>query len=219
MVQKFPLYFPEGQEDRTIHLYLPDEYDYSDSRYPVLYMFDGHNLFFDADATYGKSWGIKDFLDHWDKPVIVVGMECSHHGFDRIREYCPYDIYSRFAGGRIHGTGGQTMRWVIEDVKPYIDSHFRTWPHREATAIGGSSMGGMMALYAVIRHNDVFSKGACVSNALSGSMPALRQELAEQPVNPDTRAFLSSGTEESFGQMDRANREIAGILSSQGAAA
>lgn len=78
-----------------IHLYMPDEYDDACSaevRYPVIYMFDGHNLFYDGDATYGKSWGLKDFLDHWHKKVIVVGMECSHTGHDRIKEYCPYRI-------------------------------------------------------------------------------------------------------------------------------
>ena len=66
--------------NRPLHIYLPENYDSTQERYPVMYFFDGHNLFYDADATYGKSWGLKNFLDGWDKNMIVVGMECSHVG-------------------------------------------------------------------------------------------------------------------------------------------
>lgn len=58
MVQKFNLPFDPAQEERSIHLYLPAGYFETDERYPVLYMFDGQNLFFDQDATFGKSWGL-----------------------------------------------------------------------------------------------------------------------------------------------------------------
>ena len=57
-------YTPKGV-NRPLHIYLPDSYNDSLERYPVMYFFDGHNLFFDWDATYGKSWGLKDFLDRW----------------------------------------------------------------------------------------------------------------------------------------------------------
>lgn len=196
MIKKFPIYFVPAGEDRMIHLYLPDDYNQSQERYPVLYMFDGHNLFFDEDATYGRCWGIKEFLDSWDKPIIVVGMECSHHGNDRIREYCPYEIFSRYCGGRVVGTGEETMQWIIKEVKPYIDVHFRTWSHREATAIAGSSMGGMMALYAVIRHNDVFSKSAAVSPAFFGALQNFLSDIRTFWIDSDTRLFMSWGTEE-----------------------
>ena len=66
--------------NRPLHIYLPEGYDQSGERYPVMYFFDGHNLFYDSDATYGKSWGLKTFLDGWNKRMIVVGMECSHVG-------------------------------------------------------------------------------------------------------------------------------------------
>lgn len=52
---------------RRLHIYLPDDYYQSKETYPVMYMFDGHNLFYDEDATYGKSWGLKEFLDQYDK--------------------------------------------------------------------------------------------------------------------------------------------------------
>lgn len=96
-------------------------------------------------------------------------MECSHTGNNRIKEYCPYHIYSRITG-RVEGTAQQTMDRLISVVKPYIEKNYRTWAHREATAIGGSSMGGMISLYAILRYNYWFSKAACVSPAVGFAM-------------------------------------------------
>ena len=74
---------------RTLHIYVPQSIRYSDERYPVLYMYDGHNLFEDETATYGKCWGFKDYLDAHEVPLIVVGIECNHEGNSRLVEYCP----------------------------------------------------------------------------------------------------------------------------------
>ena len=141
-IEKFDILYEPAGETRRIHLYIPDGYDHSDERYPVLYMFDGQNLYLDEDASFGRSWRLNDFMDCFPKKVIVVGMECSHTGNERLREYSPYRIYARWMGS-IDGIGDATMQWITNTVKPYIDSHYRTWSHREATAIGGSSMGGM----------------------------------------------------------------------------
>ena len=62
------LYTPKGV-NRTLHIHLPENYQESQERYPVMYFFDGHNLFFNHDATYGKSWGLKEFMDQWEKIV------------------------------------------------------------------------------------------------------------------------------------------------------
>lgn len=189
---------PYAGEDRTLHIYLPEHYYETDQRYPVMYFFDGHNLFSDSDATYGKSWGLKDFLGGWEKPMIVVGMECSHHGNARLDEYSPYDCNWGFFAG-IRGRGRETMDWIVHQVKPFIDREYRTWPHREATAIGGSSMGGLMAVYAVGRYNRYFSKAACVSSAMWFCMGQLRRDILLPPMDPDTRVYFSWGTEESGG--------------------
>ena len=95
MVIKQPFYYPPGKSDRTLHIYLPEG---RGGRFPVMYFFDGHNLFFDSDATYGKSWGLKEFLDGWSKSMIVVGMECSHRGNERLEEYLPYPAAGDNAG-------------------------------------------------------------------------------------------------------------------------
>ena len=195
MIQKFNVFCEPAGEDRRIHLYLPDDYHQSAERYAVLYMFDGHNLYFDSDATFGRSLGLKEFLDSWWKRLIVVGIECAQDNWTRIREYCPYDVQSRFYG-HIPGIGHQTLEWIEHGLKPFIDQNYRTWPYREATAIAGYSMGGMMSLYAIVRFNHVFSKAAVISPAIQPAMPQFRADIAQAAIDPDTRIFFSWGTVE-----------------------
>ena len=159
------LYSPKGK-NRTLHIYLPRGYDSSGERYPVMYFFDGHNLYRDQDATYGKSWGLETFLDRWSKDMIVVGMECSHEGNARLDEYSPY-TFPMGHWGMVHGMGNQTMDWIVNEVKPMIDREYRTYPGRQCTGIAGSSMGGLMSLYAAAAYNEVFSKAACLSSAIT----------------------------------------------------
>lgn len=187
-------YPPEGK-NRPLHIYLPDNYYDTDERYPVMYFFDGHNLFSDSDATYGKSWGVADFLNRWDKPMIIVGMECGHEGMERLSEYLPYPQFRKWFG-EIEPRGDITMQWITREIKPMIDREYRTWSHREATGIGGSSMGGLMALYGIVRYNAIFSKGACVSSAIGLCFPSVMNDMKACSIAADTRAWLSWGTKE-----------------------
>ncbi len=195
------LYTPKGK-NRTLHIYLPDGYETAGQRYPVMYFFDGHNLFFDADATYGKCWGLKDFLDGWDKDMILVGLECGHEGQERLSEYLPYPAngVSWLAGAA--PLGETTMDWIIREVKPYIDASYPTMPFRECTGIAGSSMGGLMALYAAVAYNRWFSKAGCLSSAIGFCMGPLLRDSQSLPVSPDTRVYLSWGSREAFGASD-----------------
>ena len=193
------IYSPKGK-NRPLHIYLPDDYHETDERYPVMYFFDGHNLFFDEDATYGKSWGLKDFLDRWGKKMIVVGMECGHEGNERLSEYLPYPANKSSFFGIFHPLGDATMRWIVEEIKPMIDREYRTLPSRACTGIGGSSMGGLMARYGGTHYNGVFSKAACVSSAIGFCMRPLMADLRRSPMDPDTHIFLSWGTKEAWGK-------------------
>ncbi len=201
MVIKREFWYSPVQQNRVLHIYLPDDYYDTNERYPVMYFFDGHNLFYDADATYGKSWGLKDFLDHYDKKMIIVGTECSHDGDGRLMEYNPYHTY-RGMFSRLPALGDATMNWIVSEVKPLIDREYRTYGHREATGIGGSSMGGIMALYGLVRYNWCFSKGACISSAIGYCMPQLIKDMKNSQISQDTRAFLSWGTREARGVSD-----------------
>ncbi|MGN1264190.1 MAG: alpha/beta hydrolase [Muribaculaceae bacterium] len=217
MVKKFDFWYPAANDNRRIHLYLPDNYYDSDERYAVLYMFDGHNLYFDSDATFGKSLGLKEFLDSWWKRMIVVGIECSKEDWTRVREYCPYNVRSRIYGS-IPGLGHQTFEWVTRELKQHIDSNYRTYPHREATAIAGYSMGGMMALYGIIKFNDVFSKAAVISPAIQPAMYHFRRDINESTLARDTRIFFSWGTEELKGNpgLEDRIREVEWLLQLKG---
>ena len=174
------------------------------------------------------SWGLKEFLDNWGKDMIIVGIECSHEGQDRLSEYLPYPaaMGSRFE--QFAPMGDDTLKWILEEIKPVIDRDFRTIPFRECTAIGGSSMGGLMALGGVIRYNRWFSKAACISSSIGICMRPLMKDLRDNPVDPDTRVYLSWGTREAFGiknphKDDRSsktygwNKRVADLILDQGA--
>ena len=160
MVKKWSVSYPavNGMEQRRVYVYLPTMYEADpERRYPVLYMFDGQNVFFDADATYGKSWGVADYLDYTDTPLIVAAVECNAGpNNERLVEYSPYR-FDDPTYGHFDGKGQATMSWFIHRFKPFIDHNFRTLPDREHTFIGGSSMGGLMSLYALLQYNDTFS--------------------------------------------------------------
>ncbi len=228
MIIKRDILFTPANESRRLHIYLPDSYNESGERYPVMYFFDGHNLFFNEDATYGKSWGMKEFLDTWQKPMIIVGMECSHRGNERLREYCPYQYKGKFWGD-LHGTGKDTLRWMAEELKPVIDRDYRTYSFREATGIGGSSMGGLMAVYGAAAYNHIFSKAACLSSSVGPGMKELLKDIALAPISPDTRVYLSWGEEEAkyFGNKNtpalitgtaKNNYILAGLFNQRGCA-
>ena len=204
MLLKQDAYFTPSQDIRPLHIWLPDDYDSTDERYPVMYMFDGHNLFEDSSATYGTCWGLKDFFEGWPKKMICVGLECSHRGRERLKEYCPYHFNDSYFGD-LHGTGVQTLDWMAGTLKPYIDENFRTYSFREATGLGGSSMGGLMSLYGIIHYNTVFSKAACLSSTVTPCRDELLEEIAQAPLNPDTRVYLSWGEREGRWSAEKLN--------------
>ncbi len=168
MVERWKVQIPAltGDRKRTAYVYLPTGYDMEeDRRYPVLYMFDGHNLFTDEEATYGKCWGLEDYLDYTDTQIIVAAVECNTEGNGRLSEYSPVD-FEWHDGSVIKGRGRQYMNWLTRQFKPYIDTFYRTLPDRKNTAIAGSSMGGLMTMYALAKYGSVFSKGAALSPSL-----------------------------------------------------
>ena len=196
MLIKQDFHFQALNANRPLHIRIPDR---GEPPYPVMYFFDGHNLFRDEDATYGKSWGMDAYCSTWDKPMLIVGIECGHEGGVRLSEYLPYP-----ADGTewLRGTvpmGERTMEGIIRELKPYIDASFPTLPFRECTGIAGSSMGGLMAAYAVARYNRFFSKAACVSPSLGPVSRPFFDDLENTAISPDTRVFLSWGTMEGYG--------------------
>lgn len=199
MVKRWNILFPAqaGPEERTAYIYLPESYTYEpDKRYPVLYMFDGHNVFFDSDATYGKSWGMKEYLDYTNTQLIVAAVECSHNPDNgRLKEYAPYSFTDPKLG-RIDGSGRATMEWLIHTFKKEVDDHYRTLPDREHTYIGGSSMGGLMSLYAVLEYNAYFSRAAALSPSIWTNPARLESLVKTAKLQPDTVIYMDYGSRE-----------------------
>ena len=198
MVKKWKVKIPRlsGEKPRMMYVYLPASYEKEpDKRYPVMYMFDGHNVFFDCDATFGKSWNMNSYMVESKKELIIVGVECNHEGNQRLSEYSPFTFHNPELG-KINGRGSTYMNWLVHSLKPYVDKKFRTLPDRKNTIIAGSSMGGLMALYGVTAYNHVFQRAACLSPSLWVAPGKVREMIARADICQDTTVYLDYGEHE-----------------------
>jgi predicted alpha/beta superfamily hydrolase len=197
-----PMYFPEIQivakrfnvpqlrRRRRISILLPWNYKTSGKRYPVLYLQDGQNLFED-DAPFG-TWGVDKQLaalaQQGKGEVIVVAID--HGGKERIREFMPYDTHKWG-----DGLGRDYAQFLAETLKPYIDKNFRTLVGREHTGIGGSSMGGLISIFAGMLFPHVFSKYMIFSPSLWVS-PRIYTDSEHFSKLPETKVYLYVGERE-----------------------
>lgn len=147
-------YIPQLDRSRKIWIYLPPDYSTSSKSYPVLYMHDGQNLF-DVKTSFIGEWHVDETLDSlfaegYSVP-IVIGID--NGGNDRINEYTVWK-HSEYGGGE----GGKYAAFLVETLKPFVDSAYRTLPDRKNTAIMGSSLGALISFYTALKYQDVFSK-------------------------------------------------------------
>lgn len=175
MLEAFPSKFVAP---RNVMVWLPPGYDGAAERYPVLYMHDGQNLFDPKTAMGRQAWDVHKVLaslvaSKAARPAIIVGIWSNR---DRAREYGPAAAVAALApelraallgdppvAGGLPPLSEHYLRFLVEELKPAIDSRFRTQKERAATFMAGSSMGGLISLYAVARHPDVFGGAACLS--------------------------------------------------------
>ena len=201
MIYKWSVTLPKltGAEPRNAYVYVPQMcLEDRRLRLPVLYMFDGHNVFTDEEATYGKSWGMKNFLDYNDVPLIVAAVECNHSPDPkkgRLSEYSPYD-YNDPVFGEVPGRGKLTMDWMTKVFKPMVDRRFPTLSSRKYTYIAGSSMGGLMSLYALSQYNQVFSRAAALSPSLWVNPEGCMALAANPRMRTDSVIYMDYGSEE-----------------------
>lgn len=195
MIERFGVWFTPGMDERVISVYLPVGYGESDERYPVMYMLDGQNAFEEELAVYGKSFNLHTFMPQWEKRLIIVGIESSEENDRRLAEYCPYPLgRGRWEG--LHARGHETVSWIAETLKPMIDAKYRTLSGRACTGVIGAATGGLLALYAAVAFNDVFSKAACISPAICSCHAALAGKIREDGIDANTRVYLSMGEQE-----------------------
>jgi predicted alpha/beta superfamily hydrolase len=152
------VHMPYLSLDRNVWIYLPPSYQKSNKRYPVIYMQDGQNLFDTKTSGYGE-WGVDELLDSFAKfnkgDYIVVGID--HSGVSRLTEYNPYD--SKFG----KGTGDLYVDFLVHNLKPFIDSKYRTSAKAKYTTIAGSSMGGLISMYAIAKYPKIFGNAGVFS--------------------------------------------------------
>lgn len=149
---------PQLGRTRRIWLYLPPGYSKSKQKYPVMYMQDGQNIFDEYTSGFGE-WGVDECLDSLikkGKPAcIIVGID---NGPQRLNEYNPYE-FKDFGKGE----GDKYVDFIVDDLKPFIDKHYRTLSSNQNTIIAGSSMGGLISYYAMLKYPQVFGKGGIFS--------------------------------------------------------
>ena len=222
MVKTWNITFPAAshkERRRRAYVYLPTMYkEQPRRRFPVLYMFDGHNVFFDEHSSHGHSWRLAEYLDFTGIPLIVAAVECNHSPENgRLSEYSPWN-FSDGEVGYVEGRGHETMEWFVHHFKATVDRRFRTIPWREKTFIGGSSMGGLMSLYAVARYNHIFSRAAALSPHVWSSPSELLELLGNAPMSGDTAIYMDWGSDEVDASMARGLRDVADTLFGHGIA-
>ena len=198
-------FMPQLNRYRRVWVYLPKTYaQYKSKMYPVLYMQDGQNLFNEQTAAFGE-WGVDECLDtlqqQTGKDCIVVGID--NGGDKRNTEYNPYDN-QQFGKGE----GALYAEFLAKTLKPFIDSKFRTLKDAPNTFIAGSSMGGLIALYAEMKYPDVFGAVGVFSPAF-WIAPQLYDELAGTTWKSFQRFYFYAGEKESITMVKDMDKVIA----------
>lgn len=154
-VSTFRIEAPQLKTTKKIWIYLPKNYNTTQKKYPVIYMHDAQNLF-DAKTSFVGEWKVDEKLDSLKAQVIVVGIE--HGNAKRIDELTPYKN-AKYGGGN----ADNYLEFIVNTLKPEIDSKYRTKPNARNTAIMGSSLGGLTSFYAILKYPKVFGKAGVFS--------------------------------------------------------
>jgi predicted alpha/beta superfamily hydrolase len=182
---------------RRVWLYLPPGYNQARrQRYPVLYLQDGQNVFDDATAFSGE-WGVDETLNQLrasgQDPLGCIVVAVDNGGNHRLDEYSPWANAEYEKGGE----GDHYANFLALSLKPYIDAHYRTRPDAAHTAIAGSSMGGLIALYAGLKYPQVFGRVGVFSPAIWFVKDSILNYERRRPAPLASRFYFVAGPTES----------------------
>ena len=200
----FTLASPQLHLNKKIWVYLPYNYEKTHKRFPVLYMHDAQNLFDDKTA-YAGEWNIDEKLDSLKAEIIVIGIE--HGNENRITELTPFKN-EKYGGGN----ASNYVDFIVETLKPEIDSRYRTKSNRKNTLMMGSSLGGLVTLYSGLKYPDVFGKLAVFSPSLWFSNKIFEAVSLSNKIS--SKIYLLSGDEEDD-SMTTDSKKLESILISQ----
>lgn len=185
-VSTFTIDAPQLNVQKKIWLYLPKDYSASNKKYPVIYMHDAQNLF-DAKASFAGEWNVDETLDSLNAQTIVVGIE--HGNEKRIDELTPYQN-EKYGGGHADAY----LDFIVHTLKPQIDKKYRTRTSAKNTTIMGSSLGGLVSFYAVLKYPDIFGKAGIFSPSFWYSKDIY--DLAQQNKTIKTKLYFLCGDAE-----------------------
>ena len=190
--QRFRSRFLPGE--RTLVVYLPPGYQpRAARRYPTMYLQDGQNLF-DKATSIGEEWRADEtaqgLIEAGDiEPIILVGIY--NMGDKRVDEYAPTAVEGK-GGGKADDYG----RMLVEEVKPYIDRKYKTLPSAASTALGGSSLGGLLALHLSLKYPTAFNRIAALSPSIWWDDRFIVRAVQSLPAKLPLRIWLDAGTGE-----------------------
>lgn len=222
---KIDSFSSEWVQDRPIQIYLPPSYQNSDESFPVLYMHDGQMLYDSTSTWNGQEWGVDEVMDRLIsegkmKETIVIGIwnggtELRHpeyfpqkpfESLDKAVQDSLYDLY-RDQGNPLFPNKVQSdnyLKFIVNELKPYIDTEFRTLSDQANTFVAGSSMGGLISMYAISEYPEIFGGAACMSthwpgvfNTENNPIPdAFHDYLKNNLPHPDNhKLYFDYGTE------------------------
>jgi predicted alpha/beta superfamily hydrolase len=186
------LYSPQLHNERQLLVLLPSSYTQGDQRYPVLYMHDGQNLF-DQTTSFAGEWQVDETMQALDREgveAIVVGIP--NMGHQRVPEYTPFRERHRRSG-----LGQAYTAFLVETVKTRVDHDFRTLADRNHTGVLGSSLGGLISLYAFFRYPEVFGLIGALSPAIFLRVPETFAFIRDAPFAPG-RIYMDVGSREAY---------------------
>jgi len=198
-----PRFYSRGLRNRRdLVIWLPPGYGASRRRHPVVYFQDGQNIFDPLTAFLGNPWRAGESAAGLIRAgsitaPIMVGVY--NTGFNRMNEYAPTPAeFAGWDGEKCRSTGEarRYARFVVNEVKPFIDAHYRTQPGPGTTAVVGSSMGGLVSLYFALWHPRVFGRVAALSPSIWWGDRAVVRAFARLRRKPPVRLWLDMGTAE-----------------------
>ncbi|MBD0284278.1 MAG: alpha/beta hydrolase [Flavisolibacter sp.] len=183
-------YIPQLKRHRRIWIYLPEGYATSQKKYPVLYLQDGQNVF-DEATSYAGEWGVDETLDTLEKTIgqmIVVAID--NGGEKRINEYSPFDMkqYGK-------GEGDKYVNFLVKTLRPYLVKRYRILKWGRHHYIAGSSMGGLISFYALLKYPKKFG-GAGVFSPAFWITPQLKEWIPSKAKKIKGKIYFYAGMRE-----------------------
>ena len=195
-VSTFIIASPQLQTTKKIWVYLPKDYINSTKRYSVLYMHDAQNLF-DSKTSYAGEWNIDEKLDSINAELIVIGIE---HGNDkRMDELTPFKN-DKYGGGNADAY----LEFIVKTLKLQVDQKYRTKTKKKNTLIMGSSLGGLVSYYAILKYPKVFGKAGIFSPSFWFSDKIF--DLTENTQKIKSKVYFLCGDNESDNMVTDLNK-------------